>query len=566
MVTLIWLLCACDSAKDAPETGDVQPDTSADADTDSDTDSDTDTDSDAETGADTDTAPADADGDGHLAPADCDNADARIHPGAPDGCDALDQDCDGEAQPEGSCGEMVPMADGAAGWWSGAGRLGHLFIAEATTDYTGDRVVDPLASLFCNGEYGCGGTLALLPGRVPGVDEDWTASGGPSWTADGAWEYAYFPGGDAGDFDGDGSRDLFVATLGCPPYAGSLYMLLGPTARWGSGGRYLRDGADGWWEQHQPDDCFGESASAGYDVDGDGRDDVLVETQGNPDGLEGAALSFVAGRGGPLPMGASMNDEVWFEDDISMASYALLPDMDGDGAGEAAVSLTGADGVLRTVAFFAPDVLGSGAAGASLGEALEPLPAREWRGYSLLRGRSGVGDANGDGYADIALQPWWATGGGEYQVCFAHLFGAADLRASSLDDRLGGFACFEGVRGDHAITRVGGDLDQDGIADVLYNVPDFGDAEYAACVIPSSRHPDAGWALMDEVRPYCFGSSDVDEGPAYGGVADLDGDGLPEVLGSEVWWTNPDRPDEEMAGRILVMPGFEVPWADDSRW
>lgn len=46
-----------------------------------------------------DTGPFDADGDG-VSPGegDCDDTDARVYPGAPDACDALDQDCDGVAQ------------------------------------------------------------------------------------------------------------------------------------------------------------------------------------------------------------------------------------------------------------------------------------------------------------------------------------------------------------------------------------------------------------------------------------------------------------------------------------
>lgn len=109
-MTKLWLvlalLVACNGKTEGTDT-----DTDADADTDSDADSDTDTDTDTDTDpVDTDTDPADTDtdvedtdtdidpndvdGDGYPTNVDCDDADDASYPGAPELCDAKDNDCD----------------------------------------------------------------------------------------------------------------------------------------------------------------------------------------------------------------------------------------------------------------------------------------------------------------------------------------------------------------------------------------------------------------------------------------------------------------------------------------
>jgi len=52
-------------------------------------------------------AHTDADGDGFSQPEDCDDGHAGVHPGAPEVCDGVDEDCDGEID-EG----LLPDADG----------------------------------------------------------------------------------------------------------------------------------------------------------------------------------------------------------------------------------------------------------------------------------------------------------------------------------------------------------------------------------------------------------------------------------------------------------------------
>lgn len=65
---------------------------------------------------------SDADGDGHAAPADCDDHDARVHPGAAESCNGLDDDCDGVID-EAACGAACRSdADCAMGEICSGGR------------------------------------------------------------------------------------------------------------------------------------------------------------------------------------------------------------------------------------------------------------------------------------------------------------------------------------------------------------------------------------------------------------------------------------------------------------
>ncbi|MDP2311278.1 MAG: putative metal-binding motif-containing protein [Pseudomonadota bacterium] len=516
---------------------------------------------------DTDTAVvSDEDGDGHSPlSGDCDDNDARVYPGARDACDALDQDCDGEAAPPGSCGELVPLVDSAVGWWDLDYDIGELLLGEADTDYTGDGVVDMLAFAACvelRGAPSCNLNVVLLPGAFPD-GESAPAAGSAFWAAEPGRDYIG-DFGNAGDFDGDGSVDLFVTSRGAYPDLGSVYLIAGPASGWPTDGAYLSEAASGWWEQAEYNDWFGDDAAGGNDVDGDGLADLMVTTTGTEeDGWAQGALSVILGRSGALPEGAPIMEEIWFENDMGMGTLAMLPDMDGDGIGEAALDVSYAY-APNTLGFLSIEVLRTGSSGVLVSNAVDAVQFDESTVFLLLDGRSELGDTNNDGFTDIAFRlAKELTGDGVSDYCTTTLQGGTDLRTGDPDDRLGGIACFPGAGSYPTTDKLGGDADGDGVPDMVFSDTGMGGGSYAGCIVPSSRLPASGTVLAEEVRPYCFGSTTDTEVFRWGGSADLDKDGFPELLASEPLWDDGALVD---VGRILVAPGFEIPWGDASRW
>ncbi len=182
------------------------------------------------------------------------------------------------------------------------------------------------------------------------------------------------------------------------------------------------------------------------------------------------------------------------------------------------------------------------------------------RRYEPIQDETGLGDVNGDGYGDVAVAVYDATGS-EDTFCTSVLRGAAGVPARTLSDQIGGRVCETSTHRAPA-GRVVPDTDGDDVPDLFFDyVPDlpYDDEvgwKWHACVMPTAQLPLSGSISFDDARKLCFGSRDV----VYrtSDVIDLDGDGLPELLASD--------PTFGDAGRILVMAGFAIPWDDPTRW
>ena len=203
-----------DSAEtgDSDTSGEDTSDTSSDSGTDSDT---------AETGE--ETGPVDADGDGYLSDVDCDDADPRTWPGAPEWCDPEDHDCDGAPLSPGVCGEMQDP--------DGAGRIVALDAVHLVGDLTGDGMNDGIL---------IGPTNYPTPGGGSGFGMGVYAGGAmpsPPWDAPDGALHVWSEGAqtcmadvtprEIGDATGDGWVDMVFISHDCD---WAIYVQPGPVA------------------------------------------------------------------------------------------------------------------------------------------------------------------------------------------------------------------------------------------------------------------------------------------------------------------------------------------------
>ena len=120
---------------------------------------------------------------------------------------------------------------------------------------------------------------------------------------------------------------------------------------------------------------------------------------------------------------------------------------------------------------------------------------------------------------------------------------------------------------------LGDDLDGDAIGDLVFlDRKDVVDAEgwpvstNVAAILPSSRLALGGTVDVDDVALW-YGFEWFTEGPEmnvkWAAVSDLDDDGAVDLLVSDTEWSS-EKTDR--LGRVVVLPGFEIPWDDPTKW
>jgi hypothetical protein len=409
----------------------------------------------------------------------------------------------------------APLTDAPVWFAEGldfGGRFGASVAAAGDVDNDGhtDLIVGaPLAGAAEEGR------VLLYLGSANGLEST------PAWSVRGGLAGAHLGASvaPAGDVNGDGYDDVIIGAPGYedgPPNEGEALLYLGspsglaPEPVWVAKGRQAGAG-------------FGASVGGAGDLNGDGFDDVVVGAPGAyaDQAEEGRAYVYLGKLSGLSDQavwtsgghetGAAQGASVAGAGDVNADGYAdLLVGAPGTGAGgtsigRAGLYLGGPGGPAVTDSWSASGAQAGGLFGASV---------------------AGIGDLNGDGYADIAIgAPGQDGDAADAGAVFVYFGSASGPSASAGWTRLGESA---GGRLGTSVSAAG-DIDGDGFADLLAGAPRENNGESAsgeACLfLGAASGPGSvpAWSAAGEVDPSEFGNSVCSAG-------DFNGDGFGDVV------------------------------------
>lgn len=386
---------------------------------------------------------------------------------------------------------------GATPEWSDKGETSSNYgVAVASAgDVNGDGVGDLLVG--ANGYASQNGKAYLYYGLTSTLDD----SPVTSLAGINAGDYLGASLAMAGDVNGDGLGDFLVGTVGTDNATGSASLYLGSRAG--------ADGVPAWAISGSAEgDLLGAQVAGAGDVDGDGYSDVLVSAIGALGGV--GKVSLYRGSNYGLSYSAAWTQEGSTVGEKLGFSVAGAGDVNGDGYGDV---VTSAPGVGSGEAFFfagGEDGLETRSTWSQIGETY---------GDAFGTAVAGVGDVNGDGFADIAVGADAAAGGrGRVYLFLGSPAGPARVASWTGTGAQTGDGLGASVAG-------AGDVNGDGFADFVVGAPDSAAQKGKVFLyLGSASGPlDVAISAQGDTAGSLFGASVASAG-------DVNGDGFGDVF------------------------------------
>jgi hypothetical protein len=461
-------------------------------------------------------APPDRDEDGYRVPDDCDDYDRYVNPAAVETCDGYDNDCDGIVDVDAT--DMSTFYADADSDGFGSGASIEACAAPNGTVVNADDCDDTNGEVHFGAVEVCADGLDNdCDGEAPGCD--WVglihaSDASEAIRAETGELHLGTSVAGAGDMNGDGVDDLAVGTN-----QGLGFVFLGPvtstsTASASATFEATGDSTFGWFQ-------------GGADVDGDGYDDLLGQSQGT--------LYVIGGpvTGSMKPAEAATATLVG--DPYTYFGYSpALGDLNGDAIPDVVVGAPFNDGERGvSYVFYGPVTmgeLGAADADAALVGARESYFNGEFTEFGTMWGgaNDADGDVNGDGIDDLLVGSW-----NEYEaplLFYGPIVGSIHDADVIVHTKIG--SSYLGLS-----SSIGGDLDGDGRHDLAIAAP-YAQKDHRGAVYVFYAESMVEVSDLDDLGADATmrGGPDAELGLPVETAGDFDADGIDDLvtIGSDV--------------------------------